>query len=597
MRKKNNKLQRWAYLAVAITMGIGSWSLRGGETTPIENVTNKVPSSTKPILPSNPPPAELKTNSFPSQARLPQAMGSEVLFVIPRKHPARMPTNQIRSLKGPNAPRTFKPTAQESLPPRPFPPQGVGRRPFQGAPSLPPPSTQQKATPPAQPSPPSKGGIRLNFQNAPLQEILNYLSEAAGFVIVQEEPVEATVNVISHSPLSPEEVVDLLNTVLVDKGYAVVRIGRILKIVPRDDASKYPVPVRRGLNPEQIPQTDEVITQILPVRYLDATKLVDVLQPLFADSAKVTADEASNSLIITDKAINIRRIAEIINTLDTSISAISTIRVFPLQYADAAQVAQMINQLFQQQSQTGDRQRGPRFFPPFMRSPQGRPQSSTPQSPARAAASRVIAVADERTNSLVVSAPEDLMPTIEALIQQIDREADEPVEVRIFHLQNADAVELASLLTQLFSQAQTSRVGPIRFGFPFGMMRGSSREGSRRAREMETVVAVGDPRTNSLIVSAARDTMVQIAELIGRLDADTSRKQHVYVYKLEHADPDTVAQILQNIFEESGLGRRSYRSRYGRYGSTSNPLQQRSQRGATLNPSFGAGSSSRRPSR
>ena len=597
MRKKSNKLQRWAYLAVAITVGIGSWSLRGGEPAPIENVTNEVPSSTKSLLPSNPPPAELKTNSFPSQVRLPQAVGSEVLFVIPRKHPARMPTNQIRSLKGPNAPRTFKPTAQESLPPRPFPPQGVGRRPFQGAPSLPPPSTQQKATPPAQPSPPSKGGIRLNFQNAPLQEILNYLSEAAGFVIVQEEPVEATVNVISHSPLTPDEVVDLLNAVLVDKGYAVVRIGRILKIVPRDDASKYPVPVRRGLNPEQIPQTDEVITQILPVRYLDATKLVDVLQPLFADSAKVTADAASNSLIITDKAINIRRIAEIINTLDTSISSISTIRVFPLQYADATQVAQMINQLFQQQNQSGERQRGPRFLPPFMRPPQGRTRSSTPESPARAAASRVIAVADDRTNSLVVSAPEDLMPTIEALIQQIDREADEPVEVRIFHLQNADAVELASLLTQLFSQTQTSRGGPIRFGFPFGMMARSSREGSRRAREMETVVAVGDPRTNSLIVSAARDTMVQIAELIGRLDADTSRKQHVYVYKLEHADPDTVAQILQNIFEESGLGRRSYRSRYGRYGSTLSPLQQRSQRGATLNPSFGVGSSTRRPSR
>ena len=55
------------------------------------------------------------------------------------------------------------------------------------------------------------------------------------------------------------------------------------------------------------------------------------------------------------------------------------------------------------------------------------------------------------------------------------------------------------------------------------------------------MVAVGDPRTNSLLVTAGRDTMAQIAEMIGRLDGSNAKKQNVYFHALEHADADSVA--------------------------------------------------------
>ncbi len=106
----------------------------------------------------------------------------------------------------------------------------------------------------------------LNFQGASLNDVLNYLSEAAGFVIVKEADVTGTVNVVSRQPISADDAVDLLNTVLVEKGYVAIRNNRILKIVKRDGAQKRDLPVQTGSDPEMIPRKDEMVTQILPLR-------------------------------------------------------------------------------------------------------------------------------------------------------------------------------------------------------------------------------------------------------------------------------------------------------------------------------------------
>src|SRR5262249_44626520 len=119
----------------------------------------------------------------------------------------------------------------------------------------------------AAPPTPVKGGILLNFQGASLTDVLNYLSEAAGVILVQDAPLTGTVNVVSKQPVNPDEAVDLLNTVLAAKGYTAIRNERILKIVNRKDAPRQDLPVRSGSNPEKIRRVDEMVTQILPLRY------------------------------------------------------------------------------------------------------------------------------------------------------------------------------------------------------------------------------------------------------------------------------------------------------------------------------------------
>jgi uncharacterized membrane protein YgcG len=69
---------------------------------------------------------------------------------------------------------------------------------------------------------------------------------------------------------------------------------------------------------------------------------------------------------------------------------------------------------------------------------------------------------------------------------------------------------------------------------------------------MGRVLAVPDQRTASVVVSAAKDTLVQIAAMIEQLDADPRKKQKVFVYSLENADAQEVETILRNMFDKTG---------------------------------------------
>src|SRR5437016_8963303 len=273
---------------------------------------------------------------------------------------------------------------------------------------------------PATTSPNGETGLRLNFRGVPLEMVLNYLSDAAGFIINIKPgtDVKGRVDVWSNQPLSKDEAVDLLNTVLNQNGFAAVRKERTLTIMSRKDAKTEDIPVRRGNEPKDIQKNDEMVTQIVPVRYADATQLTKDLQPLLPGGAEMTANESANALVITDTQPNIRRMTEIVQALDTSISSISAVRVFPLKYADAKDLATAVKEVFQNPNQQNNNNSINRIFNrlgggrggggPFpggvFPGLGGDQANGTGTSEARTAASRVVAVADERSNSLVVSA-------------------------------------------------------------------------------------------------------------------------------------------------------------------------------------------------
>ena len=459
--------------------------------------------------------------------------------------------------------------------------------------SVPPTAVGDAASPTNAPSqsaiPSGKGEIRLNFQNASLTDVLNFLSEAAGFVIVQEVQVAGTVSIVSRQPINADEAVDLLNSVLVGKGYTAIRNGRILKIVSRSDVQKRDLPVMAGSDPTQIPRKDQVVTQILPVRYLEAAKLVENLRPLLPADATISANESSNAILLGDTQTNIHRIAEIIRALDTSVSSISTIHVYPLQYADSKQLANVLTQLFATDAtaRTGNQQGGRGrggfggFSAMFGGGGGGDSQQSS-QSPAQQAATRVVAVSDEQSNSVIVSAPDEVMATISEIVSRLDTNIADVRESRIFRLERADAAELANVLTTLYaddtttsSRSNSNNNGGFRPPWMPQPQASTSGQRSERALLQSRVVAVADPRTNSLVVTAARDTMAQIALTVGRLDASDSKKQHVYIHRLENADPDNVAAILRGMFGDQSASSSNTAQ------PSSNRLNQRTSTGAS----------------
>ena len=418
--------------------------------------------------------------------------------------------------------------------------------------------------------------LRLNFRNAPLELVLTYLSEAAGFIIVPEAEVRGKIDVWSNQAVTQDEALAILDTALNKNGLSAIRNGRTLTIVSKENAKRRDIPVKSGNDPAAIPKNDEIVTQIIPVHFITASQLVQNLQPLLPTGAEITANEAGNALVLTDTQTSIHRITEIIRALDTSMAGATTIRVYPLRYGDAKSLATLVKELFPATAATGGNNRGGNAggggnggpFGGFGAGGGGAGGGNTGGgggggANTRAAASRVTAVADEHSNSLVVNAPEDVLPAIEELVRNVDKNVEDVTEVRAFKLRNADPGEMASLLTSLFPDDtqnvnNNNGAGQVRFGGgPFGGFGGGGRPGgqaagdtsSELAKKKGRVLAVADARTGSIVVKAARDLMVQIAQMVEQLDANPAKKQKVYVYDLDNADPNAVQQVLRSLFE------------------------------------------------
>ena len=456
-------------------------------------------------------------------------------------------------------------------------------------------SKKEEAPPAAAPGkelpPPDRGnsGVRLDFRGVALETVLNHLSEAAGYIIVVEPEVkgklDTKIDVWSNQSVSQEEALTILNSALSRAGCAAIRNGRTLTIVTKEEAKKRDLPVKSGSNPAEIPRNDDMVTQVLPIRFINAAQLTKDLQPLVSDKATMTANESGNALVITDTQINIHRFAEIIHALDTSVSSASMVKVFPLRFADAKQLSTVIRDLF---PATGTGQnaggggggagRGGGGFGGFGGvggvggaagggGGGGGGTTGGSSSSGRPGASRVIASADEYSNSLIVSAPDDVMPTIEDMVKTVDTPVQDVTEVRVFRLKNSDPNEMADMLANLFpddsrstdsNNRQQVRFGGGPFGGAFGGGGAGGRGGaaaagdtSERAKRKGRVLAVADPRTSSLVVSTSHDLMTQIGPMIEQLDASPAKRQRVFVYSLENADTKEVEQVLRSMFERT----------------------------------------------
>ncbi|HNQ34826.1 MAG TPA: type II secretion system secretin GspD, partial [bacterium] len=368
-------------------------------------------------------------------------------------------------------------------------------------------------------------GIVLNFQNASLDTILAYLSETAGFIVVRDVAVEGHLTIMSRQPITREEAITVLNTALYQKGYAAIVTGRTLRIIPLADAKKRNLPVRIGNDPSKIEPSDSVVTQIIPVRYVDAVKLRQDLAPLLPASAELIANASSNSLIMTDIEANIRRIMEIVNAVDTAVSSVAEIRVFQLRYANATNTARLINELFRssqasrQSGQAGAVSGATRFF--TARGGQQPGQVTVTTQPAASDGSRpaaqTTATADERTNTIVVSGTSETLKVIETLVKDLDSSPEAEEAVFIYKLKNGTANNVATTLNNLFGTSTASRNQRtnIRMSNPAAAAAldaagGSSLEGQ--------VYVVANSDTNSLMVMTASKNFDRVKEIIDDLD-------------------------------------------------------------------------------
>ena len=368
--------------------------------------------------------------------------------------------------------------------------------------------------------------ILLNFKDASLQAVLEYLSETAGLVILDGARVDGRVTVMSRQAVTAEEAVAVLDTVLKDKGYAAIRTGRTLKIVPVSEAVKENLPVFSGNDPSEVPVADRLVTQIIPVMRADATTLKTDLAPVIGVTTMLTANKRSNSLILIDTQTRIRRIMQIIRALDESMASVAEVKTYRLKFADATTTSTLITNMFRQEGTQQSQSPLMRFgvFTRRGRGGRGDQQSDTdgggPQQ-------RVTAAADARTNTLVVSAPPDVIRIIDGIVEELDSDPTDEQSVFVYPLKNAQAANLQTVLNQIFSESTgtTRSTAPGR-----GQTRGRfSMFGRAQAATVATgagdlagqVYVIADEDTNSLLVRTATKHVTRIKEILAELDRPT----------------------------------------------------------------------------
>ena len=173
--------------------------------------------------------------------------------------------------------------------------------------------------------------IKLNFQDTPLQTVLEYLSETAGLTVVSDEPIaDSRMTVISRQPISLDQAVALINSMLKEKSLTTVLTGKTLKVVTLANAKKENIPVLTGRDPNAVVASDTVVTYIVPVGHVTAVALAENLKALLPEYASLEANEDGNALIITDTTANIKRLMQIVTALDTHMASVAEIRVFRL---------------------------------------------------------------------------------------------------------------------------------------------------------------------------------------------------------------------------------------------------------------------------
>lgn len=321
-------------------------------------------------------------------------------------------------------------------------------------------------------------GITLNFKDADIREVAATVGQITHKNFIIDPRVQGRVTVISSKPINEDAVYAAFLSVLQVHGMAAIPSGSMTKIVPALEARQQP-----GNNYGSGTPGDAVVTQVVQIVNVSAAQLVPVLRPLMSTEAQLAAYTPANMLIISDRAGNVTRLLEIIHRIDQSTD--NDIEIIPLQNASASDVAQVLTSLMQSNANEGG--------PPLK------------------------LVADERSNSILVSGDKNDRLRIRALIAHLDM-PQESGNTQVIYLHYAKAKDIADELKGYVTDLKKQAGG-----------KGTAAAGGGDS-SMPDVSVIPDERTNSLVITAPPKLMRSMEDVLAKLDI---RRAQVLVQAIE----------------------------------------------------------------
>ncbi len=309
-----------------------------------------------------------------------------------------------------------------------------------------------------------------SFKGTDIQEFINTVSKNLNKTVIIDPAVRGTITVRSYDMLNEEQYYQFFLSVLDVYGFAVVDMHNgVLKVVRSKDAKTAAVPVASDAEPGQ---GDEVVTRVVPVNNVAARDLAPLLRQLNdnAGAGSVVHYEPSNVLLMTGRAAVIKRLMEIVERVD-KVGDRNVVTV-PLAYASAAEVVKLVTELTKDASKSA--------MPSLM---------------------TASLVADERTNSVLVSGEPNSRQRIIAMIKQLDREQAVQGNTKVIYLKYAKATDLVEVLTGVSSSMQ------------------SEQQNAKPAVALRKDVTIkAHEQTNALILTGAPDVIRDLEKVITQLD-------------------------------------------------------------------------------
>lgn len=360
----------------------------------------------------------------------------------------------------------------------------------------------------------------LNFNEADLQGVVRALAQFTGRNFVVDPRVKGQLTLVSDTPVNADTAYSMLLGALRMQGFAVIDVDGVSRVVPEADAKLQGGPV---VSSAQAARGGELVTRVFPLRYESATALVPILRPMVAPNNTIAAHAGNNTLVITDYADNLDRVASVIARIDTP-TAINT-DVIPIEYGVALDVAALAQQMLQAPGGADPGQQGTTI------------------------------VADPRSNAVLVrsSTPERLKLARD-LIRRIDSPESRAGNLHVVYLRNAQATQLAEVLrgaltgqggsgsssgTSILDSALDSSGSALEGAFAAnlntstagsgmgsgsGSAMGASMPDFRDGNQQNVAFSAGgatvqaDPTTNTLIISAPDPLYRSLREVIDLLD-------------------------------------------------------------------------------
>ena len=356
----------------------------------------------------------------------------------------------------------------------------------------------------AQPVSSAGAPVTLNFSNAEIEAVARAMASITGRQVVVDPRVKGTISLSSDKPVSPAAAYNQFLAALRLQGFTVVESGGLDKVVPEADAKLQSGTVNAGaVSNSQATSGSQVVTQIFKLNFENANNLLPVLRPLISPNNVINVNPGNNSLIITDYADNLQRIARIIAASDVSNG--TDIEVIALQHAIASDLAPLILRLTDS-GNSGNAAAG---------------QTDN--------AFKTTLIAEPRSNSLILRAAN---PARVALVRSLVAKLDQPTvqgssgtgNIHVVYLKNADATKLAATLRAVMSGEMRSPVAASSAGAAGASTTGASASQTSGGGQIQA-----DIPTNALIITAPDPQYRQLREVINMLDA---RRAQVFVESL-----------------------------------------------------------------